>query len=68
MKNYKERKAYNNIMNTSTVIYKVKTDGLQNITVKNKYKEVNVVPDFGGTTFTQVERDFVNYPLFSDEI
>jgi hypothetical protein len=54
MKNYKERKAYNNIMNTSTVIYKVKTDGLQNITVKNKYKEVNVVPDFGGTTFTQV--------------
>lgn len=64
MKNYKERKAYNN---TSTVIYSVKTNNRQTVSVNNKYKEVNVVPDFGGTTFTQVERDFVNYPPFSNE-
>ena len=63
MKNYKPKRPYITIAST---IVSVKANGNQTVTVKNKYKEVDVVPDFGGTTVKSVERDFINWPPFSE--
>ena len=42
-------------MDNTTVIVTIKSD-TQNITVENKFKEVNLVPDFGGTTIVDIIR------------
>lgn len=61
MKNYKKKdKPYQiNDKNKQTVIITAKCDDpLVTITVENEYKEVNLVPDWGGTSVRVVERDY----------
>jgi len=33
----------------------------QNISVDNKYDKVNVIPDFSGTTYTDIRRNYGGY-------
>lgn len=37
------------------------TTSQKNVTITNKVKKVNVVPDYGGTTFTSYETDYSKY-------
>ena len=47
------------MLDNTTVIFSVKSDNPDiSITVENKFKEINLVPDFGGTTVKVIERDY----------
>lgn len=40
----------------TTMIINIISD--QNISVDNKFDKVNVIPDFGGTTYTEIKRNY----------